>query len=140
MRPSKSEMTLSLKQNQNVSEVFHQMENEWNCGSNRVAVSEAEAKVWLSQIVLCLQHLHKLGIVYCDLKPDNLLLNEDNNLCISYKCFWNESPFDAIDDTAREQLYVAPELFKTHKVNHLCDWWTLGVLAYELLTGRVCIS
>ncbi|XP_054154453.1 ribosomal protein S6 kinase delta-1-like [Oppia nitens] len=169
LRGSKSELSLSstnlstqkqmiksLKINNNkkikknktpISEVIHQMDdnNTSNSGSNGCCtdgplVSESEARLWLSQVVRCLQHLHKLGAVYCDLNPDNLLLNDDNNVCVTYKCFWDESPQNSIDELARERLYVAPELMKSEKVSHLCDWWSFGVVAYELLTARSLVS
>ncbi|CAG2104512.1 unnamed protein product, partial [Medioppia subpectinata] len=148
LRPSKSEMSLSQFTPRTIEEVFHQMDGTSSpttssgnpCCSNRPLVTEWEAKVWLSQIVRCLQNLHKLGAIYCDLKPENILLNEDNNICVSYKCFWNESQLHVMDEWAREHLYVAPELIKSEKVNHLCDWWSFGVIAFELLTARSLVS
>jgi len=137
LKESKSEMSLSQIKSRTISEVFHQMDANSNSLRTTPQVTEAKAKVWLSQIVKCLQHLHKLGIIYCDLKPENILLSENENIMIAYKCFWNELPHNVIDENARERLFVAPELDKSDKISPLCDYWTLGVIAFELLTSRV---
>jgi hypothetical protein len=146
LRSSKSEMTLNQFSAKTIEEVFHERDDDGDedtattCCTNRPLVPEREAKRWLSQILRCLQDLHKLGAIYVDLKPENILLDEDSNVCVSYKCFWSESHVHVIDEWARERLYVAPELIKSGaKVSHLCDWWSFGVIAFELLTARVCI-
>ncbi|CAG2179685.1 unnamed protein product, partial [Oppiella nova] len=146
LRSSKSEMTLNQFSAKTIEEVFHERDDgdedtTTTCCTNRPLVPEREAKRWLSQILRCLQHLHKLGAIYVDLKPENILLDEDSNVCVSYKCFWSESHVHVIDEWARERLYVAPELIKSGaKVSHLCDWWSFGVIAFELLTARSLVS
>lgn len=102
---------------------------------------EDQVKFWAAQIVLGLEHLHSKNIVYRDLKPENLLLDDDGNCSISDLGL-------AIVKTSKlcgrcgTRGYWAPEMLVRDEngcrliYNETVDWWSFGCVVYELLYGK----
>ncbi|MES1922154.1 Serine/threonine-protein kinase [Bonamia ostreae] len=87
---------------------------------------------------MALGHLHKNGIIYRDLKPENVLFDENGHICLTdfgmSKIFRKgETCAKSICGTAE---YLAPEMIEGKEYTHTIDWWTLGVLLYELMVGK----
>uniref|UniRef100_A0A7N4NI30 Ribosomal protein S6 kinase n=1 Tax=Sarcophilus harrisii TaxID=9305 RepID=A0A7N4NI30_SARHA len=108
--------------------------------SQRERFTENEVQIYIGEIVLALEHLHKLGIIYRDIKLENILL--DNNGHVVLTDFGLSKEFLA-DETERAYSfcgtieYMAPDIVRGGDTGHdkAVDWWSLGVLMYELLTG-----
>ncbi|XP_039597279.1 ribosomal protein S6 kinase alpha-5 isoform X1 [Polypterus senegalus] len=108
--------------------------------SQKERFKESEVCFYSGEIVLALEHLHKLGIIYRDIKLENILLDSSGHVVLTD--FGLSKEF-VVDEKERAFSfcgtieYMAPEIVQGGDSGHdkAVDWWSLGVLMYELLTG-----
>ncbi|XP_018592886.1 ribosomal protein S6 kinase alpha-6-like isoform X4 [Scleropages formosus] len=107
--------------------------------SKEVMFTEEDVKFYLAELALALDHLHNLGIVYRDLKPENILLDEAGHIKLTDFGLSKES----VDQDKKAYSfcgtveYMAPEVVNRRGHTQSADWWSLGVLMFEMLTGTL---
>ncbi|KAL1305879.1 hypothetical protein AAFC00_004029 [Neodothiora populina] len=92
------------------------------------------AKFYAAEVTLALDYLHSLNIIYRDLKPENLLLDRHGHLKITDFGFAKEVP-DITWTLCGTPDYLAPEVVSSKGYNKSVDWWSLGILIFEMLCG-----
>lgn len=97
--------------------------------------STTHAKFYVASTVFAFEHLHERRIVYRDLKPENLLLNNKGFMKITDMGLAKFVVGKTFTSCGTPD-YFAPEVISTAGHNTAVDWWTLGVLLFELLVGR----
>ncbi|KAF2396154.1 kinase-like protein [Trichodelitschia bisporula] len=100
---------------------------------------EDTAAFYLAELVLALDHLHRtVGVVYRDLKPENCLLDHEGHLLLT-DFGLSKVAVDG-DDRCNSFLgtidYMAPEVIERKEYGMAVDWWSLGALGFDLLTGN----
>lgn len=90
--------------------------------------------MYAAQVALVFEYLHSKNIVYRDLKPENLLISEDGYLKLTDFGFAKvvESRTFTLCGTPE---YLAPEILLNQGHGKAVDWWTLGILIYEMNAG-----
>ncbi|KAF2457946.1 kinase-like domain-containing protein [Lineolata rhizophorae] len=112
-------------------ELFHHLNMEH-------MFSEQMAAFYMAELVLALEHLHhNTGVVYRDLKPENCLLDADGHLLLTdfglSKVAVDGS--DRCNSVLGTVDYMAPEVVRGAEYGMAVDWWSLGALGFDLMTG-----
>ncbi|KAK5959913.1 cAMP-dependent protein kinase PWA37_002748 [Arxiozyma heterogenica] len=92
------------------------------------------AKFYAAEICLALEYLHDLEIIYRDLKPENILLDRNGHIKITDFGFAKYVP-DVTYTLCGTPDYIAPEVVSTKPYNKSVDWWSFGIIIYEMLAG-----
>lgn len=120
-------------------------------------IEEEDARFYASEVIAALEYLHLLGFIYRDLKPENILLHQSGHIMLSdfdlsIQATSAKNPLlmtsnGSLVDTrvcssgfrtnsfVGTEEYIAPEVIRGNGHTAAVDWWTLGVLIYEMLFG-----
>ncbi|MDC6270939.1 protein kinase [Acetobacter pasteurianus] len=115
-------------------ELFHHLSME-------KFMSEKSAAYYIAQCSLALHYLHtRVKVIYRDLKPENCMLNARGDLVLtdfglSKVAPDSDDPSKKLNSMTGTIQYMAPEVIEGQEYDYLVDWWSLGCVAFDLLTG-----
>ena len=104
-----------------------------------VGISISAVRVYARQLFVALMHLQKCGIVHADIKPDNVLVNDQLN--ILKLCDFGSALFNADNELTpylASRFYRAPEVVLGLPYSFPIDLWAVGCCLYELYVGKIC--
>ncbi|CAD8123427.1 unnamed protein product [Paramecium sonneborni] len=100
-------------------------------------LSEEDAKIYVAEILLAIECLHKNNIIFRDLKPENIVLDSEGHALLTD---FGLSKKGVTDEELSKSFcgspaYLPPEILSKQGHNRMADWYGLGVMTYELLVG-----
>lgn len=102
--------------------------------------SEEVAAFYMAEMILALEHLHhNVRVIYRDLKPENCLLDSEGHLLLTDFGLSKVAVEDE-EERANSVLgtieYMAPEVIRGEGYDFMVDWWSLGAIGFDMLTGK----
>ena len=99
--------------------------------------SEDRARMYMAEILLAIEDLHKRDIIFRDLKPDNVVFDEDGHAMLTDFGLSKEGVMNnsGAKSFCGSPAYLAPEMLKRSGHGKSVDWYLLGCLLYEMLVG-----
>lgn len=100
---------------------------------HRKLFSTRQIQLYLAELAVAVSKVHERGIVFRDLKPANILIDEDGHLKLTD--FGLASRCECAVSMCGTHEYLAPEVIESKPYTSAVDWWSYGVVAYRLLVG-----
>ena len=110
----------------------------WTLLRRNKRFSDETAQFYVGCVILALDYLHDRGIIYRDLKLENLLLDKNGHIkMVDFGLCKDEIFGNKMTNTfCGTPSYLPPEVICNMQYGRAVDWWGLGVVIFELLTGR----
>ena len=104
--------------------------------SKNEKISLKDIKIYIAEIALALEHLHSNEVVYCDLKPENVMIADDGHIKLTDFGLAQNIGKDGNSRSMCGTLeYIPPEIVVNQTYSFPVDWWSLGIVTYELIFG-----
>jgi len=99
--------------------------------------NEDAARFYAAQLVMAISHLHENNIIYRDLKPENVLIDRDGYIKVTDFGLSKQNILDnhSTNSFCGTPEYLAPEIVENKGHGKAVDWWSLGAIIFEMLTG-----
>lgn len=99
-------------------------------------LKEKAVKFYAAELVLALKCLHENDIIYRDLKPSNILIDSQGHIKIIDFGLSTFANLNAVRQSIwGSPNYIAPEMLNNMKYSKMVDWWSLGAVLYEMISG-----
>ena len=109
--------------------------------SRAFKIGEQRAKEIAYQIGIGIKYLHNYGIVYRDLKLENVMMSDESDTAIPKLADFGLAKMIGPNEKANEPFgtlgYVAPEILRKEPYSFSCDLWSYGCVIYALLSGSL---